>query len=176
MSGSSLCNKKYTQVTSRCFIQSEVTELNSRKTTKRNSILFLLFARRTVVWRKKSAQWHAPKGRVKSGSVAIPAKIGKIPAPLISPELTNMPSPEHCFTRFTADISQVELPTQFTFPFYYTPHPLSVLAAKQLQQYLLKQNDFCHDFGLNGTTEGRGKMFGVLFEVKTSLNIIGIIV
>ncbi|AUI87473.1 RNA pseudouridine synthase [Vibrio azureus] len=73
-----------------------------------------------------------------------------------------MPSPEHCFTRFTADISQVELPTQFTFPFYYTPHPLSVLAAKQLQQYLLKQKDFCHDFGLNGTTEGRGKMFGVL--------------
>ncbi|PNQ53814.1 hypothetical protein C1141_19230 [Vibrio agarivorans] len=30
----------YTQVTSRCLIQSEVTELNSSKTTKRNSILF----------------------------------------------------------------------------------------------------------------------------------------
>ncbi|PSV10377.1 hypothetical protein C0W93_11680 [Photobacterium leiognathi subsp. mandapamensis] len=30
----------YTQVTSICLIQSEVTELNSRKTTKRNSELF----------------------------------------------------------------------------------------------------------------------------------------
>ncbi|PNQ54559.1 hypothetical protein C1141_15260 [Vibrio agarivorans] len=30
----------YTQVTSRCLIQSEVTESNSRKTTKRNSQLF----------------------------------------------------------------------------------------------------------------------------------------
>ncbi|AUI86949.1 hypothetical protein BS333_11410 [Vibrio azureus] len=30
----------YTQVTSRCLIQSEVTESNSRKTTKRNSRLF----------------------------------------------------------------------------------------------------------------------------------------
>ncbi|AUI85567.1 hypothetical protein BS333_03835 [Vibrio azureus] len=33
-------NKTYTQVTSRCLIQSEVTESNSRKTTKRNSRLF----------------------------------------------------------------------------------------------------------------------------------------
>ncbi|PSW52454.1 hypothetical protein CTM83_13960 [Photobacterium leiognathi subsp. mandapamensis] len=30
----------YTQATSICLIQSEVTELNSRKTTKRNSELF----------------------------------------------------------------------------------------------------------------------------------------
>ncbi|PSV08522.1 hypothetical protein C0W93_18700 [Photobacterium leiognathi subsp. mandapamensis] len=30
----------HTQVTSICLIQSEVTELNSRKTTKRNSELF----------------------------------------------------------------------------------------------------------------------------------------
>ena len=29
----------YTQMTSRCLIQSEVTESNSRKTTKRDSIL-----------------------------------------------------------------------------------------------------------------------------------------
>lgn len=74
-----------------------------------------------------------------------------------------MHSPEHCFTRFTADTSDYELPTQFTFPFYYTPHPLCVLAAKQLQQHLLAQTDFEHDFGLvNEETGGRGKMFGVL--------------
>lgn len=70
--------------------------------------------------------------------------------------------PEHCFTRFTADISGYELPEQFTFPFYYTPHPLCVLAAGQLQRHLLTQNDFEHDFGLDNEQAGRGKMFGVL--------------
>ncbi|ANQ28314.1 pseudouridine synthase [Vibrio natriegens] len=73
-----------------------------------------------------------------------------------------MHSPEHCFTRFTADISGYELPEQFTFPFYYTPHPLCVLAAEQLQQHLLTQSDFEHDFGLEDEQAGRGKMFGVL--------------
>ncbi|MDV6251862.1 RluA family pseudouridine synthase [Vibrio sp. EA2] len=73
-----------------------------------------------------------------------------------------MHSPEHCFTRITADLSGYELPEQFTFPFYYTPHPLCVLAAEQLQQHLLTQNDFEHDFGLEDEQVGRGKMFGVL--------------
>ncbi|WMN89439.1 pseudouridine synthase [Vibrio parahaemolyticus] len=73
-----------------------------------------------------------------------------------------MHSPEHCFTRFTADISGYELPGQFTFPFYYTPHPLCVLAAEQLQQHLVTQNGFEHDFGLEDEQAGRGKMFGVL--------------
>ena len=73
-----------------------------------------------------------------------------------------MHSPEQCFTRFTADISGYDLPAQFTSPFYYTPHPLCVLAAEQLQQHLMTQTDFEHDFGLEGEQNGRGKMFGVL--------------
>ncbi|MGI9948850.1 RluA family pseudouridine synthase [Vibrio hyugaensis] len=73
-----------------------------------------------------------------------------------------MHSPDQCFTRFTADISGYELPAQFTFPFYYTPHPLCVLAAEQLQQHLTTQTDFEHDFGLEDEQSGRGKMFGVL--------------
>ncbi|UYI48873.1 pseudouridine synthase [Vibrio natriegens] len=73
-----------------------------------------------------------------------------------------MHSPEHSFTRFTADISGYKLPEQFTFPFYYTPHPLCVLAAEQLQQHLVTQNGFEHDFGLEDEQAGRGKMFGVL--------------
>lgn len=68
-----------------------------------------------------------------------------------------MHSPGHCFTRFTADISGYELPEQFTFPFYYTPHPLCVLAAEQLQLHLITQNDFEHDFGLEDKQAGRGK-------------------
>lgn len=73
-----------------------------------------------------------------------------------------MHSPEQCFTRFTADISGYDLPAQFTFPFYYTPHPLCVLAAEQLQQHLMTQTEFEHDFGLEDEQNGRGKMFGVL--------------
>ncbi|EJL7825119.1 RNA pseudouridine synthase, partial [Vibrio parahaemolyticus] len=83
-----------------------------------------------------------------------------------------MHSPEHCFTRFTADTSDYELPTQFTFPFYYTPHPLCVMAAKQLQQHLLAQTDFEHDFGLVNEETGRGKMFGVLL-VESSQGELG---
>ncbi len=73
-----------------------------------------------------------------------------------------MHSPEQCFSRFAADISGYTLPEQFTFPFYYTPHPLCVLAAEQLQQHLLTQTCFDHDFGLDDKQAGRGKMFGVL--------------
>ncbi|GLO63946.1 pseudouridine synthase [Vibrio sp. MACH09] len=73
-----------------------------------------------------------------------------------------MHSPQHCFTRFNVAIEGYELPKEFTFPFYYTPHPLCVLAAEQLQQHLETQTDFEHDFGLESNETGRGKMFGVL--------------
>ncbi|GAL28887.1 ribosomal large subunit pseudouridine synthase A [Vibrio variabilis] len=73
-----------------------------------------------------------------------------------------MHSPQHCFNRFDVAIEGYELPEQFTFPFYYTPHPLCVLAANQLQQYLQSQTDFVHDFGIDDESQGRGKMFGVL--------------
>ena len=59
---------------------------------------------------------------------------------------------------------KAELPKAFTFPFYYTPHTLSVMAAKQLQSYLECQTDFEHNFGLDSTQTGLqiGKMFGVM--------------
>ncbi|SKA56086.1 RluA family pseudouridine synthase [Enterovibrio nigricans] len=71
------------------------------------------------------------------------------------------------FTRFNATIDQFELPSAFTFPFYYQPHPLCVLAANELQQHLVTQSDWQHDFGLTDKHElsvdsGTGKMFGVL--------------
>lgn len=73
-----------------------------------------------------------------------------------------MHSPQHCFTRFNLAIEGYELPEQFTFPYYYTPHPLCVLAAEQLQQYLETQTDFEHNFGIDNEEGARGKMFGVL--------------
>lgn len=68
------------------------------------------------------------------------------------------------FHRFTSSVVGIKLPTKFTFPFYYEPHPLAVIAAEELQAYLISQKDFEHNFGLNRNQSGLiiGKMFGVL--------------
>lgn len=52
--------------------------------------------------------------------------------------------------------SSIELPEKFTFPFQYTPHPITKIAVKHLQSYLENQTDF------NGNFDVLGKMFGVL--------------
>lgn len=62
----------------------------------------------------------------------------------------------NCFTAFQSDISAYSLPKRFTFPFYYEPHPLCVLAAEELQKHLKNQKDWQHNF------QSIGKMFGVL--------------
>jgi tRNA pseudouridine32 synthase / 23S rRNA pseudouridine746 synthase len=64
---------------------------------------------------------------------------------------------------FKTNISGINLPEKFTFPFYYEPHPLSIIAAQELQDYLENQSDFKHNFGLHENQEGLviGKMFGV---------------
>jgi tRNA pseudouridine32 synthase/23S rRNA pseudouridine746 synthase len=68
------------------------------------------------------------------------------------------------FQLFKTNISGISLPEKFTFPFYYEPHELSIIASTELQAYLEKQTDFEHNFGLNEHQEGLviGKMFGVL--------------
>ena len=70
----------------------------------------------------------------------------------------------HFFQPFSTDISGISLPEKFTFPFYYQPHPLSEMAALELQNYLETQTDFEHNFGLDEKQTGLviGKMFGVL--------------
>jgi len=79
-----------------------------------------------------------------------------------------------CFTRFREPTDHYPLPERFTFPFYYQPHPLSILAAKTLQNYLTRQTDFDHNFGLEPGKSGEeyGKMFGVLV-VQNHSNEIG---
>lgn len=68
------------------------------------------------------------------------------------------------FQPFKTNISGIALPEKFTFPFYYEPHELSIIAANELQSYLETQTDFEHNFGLKENQEGLviGKMFGVL--------------
>ena len=68
------------------------------------------------------------------------------------------------FQHFKADISEIELPEKFTFPFYYQAHPLAKIATNEIQEYLENQTDFKHNFGLTDTdpTLPIGKMFGVM--------------
>ncbi|WP_110456808.1 RluA family pseudouridine synthase [Shewanella algidipiscicola] len=76
---------------------------------------------------------------------------------------------QHCFTAFKSPIESYQLPERFTFPFYYEPHPLCVLAAEELQAYLSSQTDWQHNFGLsNDTNNVIGKMFGVLLVRNNS--------
>ena len=69
---------------------------------------------------------------------------------------------ENSFHFFKSDINDLKEPEEFTFPFFYTPHPLAVKAMEQVQLYLENQKDFKHNFGLNNESDGIGKMFGVL--------------
>ena len=57
--------------------------------------------------------------------------------------------------RFTTSITDIPLPERFTYPFCYTPHPLYILAAKEVQSYLTRQTAWKDELR-------QGKMFGVL--------------
>lgn len=69
----------------------------------------------------------------------------------------------------TNTIRDIALPERFTFPFYYEPHQLSIIAANELQHYLEAHADLDHNFGLDERQEGLviGKMFGVLVVKDT---------
>ncbi len=62
------------------------------------------------------------------------------------------------------DISGIPLPERFTFPFFYEPHPLTLIAANELQVFLKAGANLNHNFGLDAEKDGMviGKMFGVL--------------
>lgn len=59
----------------------------------------------------------------------------------------------------------IQLPSAFTYPFHYLPHPLTQLAAKQVQAYLQNRSDWHEEIN-------KGKMFGVLI-VRTAQSEIG---
>lgn len=67
------------------------------------------------------------------------------------------------FRRFQADIQGITIPKKFTFPFYYEPHPLSLIACEELQRELEAMEAIVPLF--TPTDErclSAGKMFGVL--------------
>lgn len=56
---------------------------------------------------------------------------------------------------FIRTVSHIPLPEKFTYPFCYTPHPLCLIAAEELQAYIGTQTQWREELS-------RGKMFGVL--------------
>lgn len=80
-----------------------------------------------------------------------------------------MEVPAHLLS-FQVDVSNIELPEKFTFPFNYQPHPLVEIAAKELQDFI-KQQDWRDILGepTDYSEDITGKMFGVLV-VKTPDN------
>ena len=66
---------------------------------------------------------------------------------------------------FTRSIAHIALPDKFTYPFHYTPHPLCVMAADEVQVYLQHQAQWQDELQ-------QGKMFGVLI-VQTTEGEIG---
>ncbi len=79
-----------------------------------------------------------------------------------------------CFTLFSSDVQSHSRPTQFTYPFYYQPHPLCIKAAEELQHHLMTQTQWQHNFGVEDDAntfaahdKARGKMFGVMVVENT---------
>ena len=66
---------------------------------------------------------------------------------------------------FPFPIDSIALPAQFTYPFHYTPHTLTELAAKGVQIFLQSRKDWAEELQ-------EGKMFGVLI-VRTPEKRIG---
>lgn len=65
------------------------------------------------------------------------------------------------FHQFKSDIKGIALPTRFTWPFHYVPHPLSRLAAEQVMEHLATRKDWEEEIS-------KGKMFGVLVAQATN--------
>lgn len=65
---------------------------------------------------------------------------------------------------FRQPISGIPIPERFTDPFRYTPHPLCIRAAEEVQEYLKKS-------GRGKKSAAGGKMFGVLVVVLPSGDI-----
>lgn len=63
--------------------------------------------------------------------------------------------------RFSTPVSHLRLPEKFTYPFHYTPHPLCVIAADEIQEYIRTQEMWQEELQ-------HGKMFGILIVKDTT--------
>ena len=68
-------------------------------------------------------------------------------------------------TKGDVQIGENELPSKFTYPFHYTPHPLVVRASEEVNAYLSTRTEWQEELS-------HGKMFGVLL-IKTPEGKVG---
>lgn len=70
----------------------------------------------------------------------------------------------HCIHLLNSKADGIPLPSAFTYPFHYNPHPLVTLAAEEVQSYLSSRTDWAEELS-------KGKMFGVLIVQNTQGDI-----
>ncbi|WP_109829562.1 RluA family pseudouridine synthase [Reichenbachiella versicolor] len=88
--------------------------------------------------------------------------------------MSNNINSDPCFHNFKTSIAEYKLPVRFNYPHYYEPHPLCQLASKELQEYLVNEVKWNHNFSPDPSDSKAdiGKMFGVLL-VQTEQGKIG---
>ena len=76
--------------------------------------------------------------------------------------------------KFDQEVDLIPVPSKLSLTRNNKPHPFCVLAAEELQNHILTQKEWQHNFGLDEEGEGMviGKMFGVLV-VQNQQNEIG---
>jgi tRNA pseudouridine32 synthase/23S rRNA pseudouridine746 synthase len=76
---------------------------------------------------------------------------------------------DSCFHKFKEEVDVSSLPLTFTFPFAYTPHPLTIQASQIVINKLISPiMETGYKFGLEGNPGEMGKMFGVLIVKNTT--------
>jgi len=95
-------------------------------------------------------------------------KIEATPHPHLKEAITTI---DFYLRGFKTDISQIHLPENFTFPFCYDPHPLALIAARELQEAFLHGNGKAHALATHFEKSEIGKMFGVLVVQSTTGNL-----
>ena len=77
------------------------------------------------------------------------------------------------FVKFNMKTDGFVAPEKFCYPFYYQPHPLSILASEQLMDFLAnKAENSGWEFGLSpNEINPRGKMFGVLIVENSNAEL-----
>ncbi|WP_205943178.1 hypothetical protein [Pedobacter cryotolerans] len=86
----------------------------------------------------------------------------------------NSYNPPALFIYFKKEFDVSLVPNKFSLIENTKPHPLCVIAAEELQNHILTQKEWQHNFGLDNESAGMiiGKMFGVLV-VQNQQNEIG---
>ena len=81
--------------------------------------------RRREDYEVRKAAWQKGKKRARTSTKVSPSDGGET---MLHP--------------FASPTDGIELPARFTKPFDYEPHPLCILAAKEVQQYLTQQTEW----------------------------------